>query len=160
MQGTNKSLEKNSKALFRKGETEEIEMREALIKGLIPKKTQNRLMQLLIQRQDNNLQAAYAWTAQLTETGDIKLDEHTGRPQLLGPEQRKHLDKIVKKTELRQDLAYQVTVPRAVLFLKKEAMIRRVRWVCKYQRRRWNTTTDKATFQLFRNMIKVWYKSG
>ncbi|CAG8810701.1 30253_t:CDS:1, partial [Racocetra persica] len=44
-------------ALFRKGEKEEIEMREALIKGLIPKKTQDRLMQLLIQRQDNNLQA-------------------------------------------------------------------------------------------------------
>jgi signal transduction histidine kinase len=34
-------------ALFGKVEAEEIEMREALIKGLIPKKTQDRLTQLL-----------------------------------------------------------------------------------------------------------------
>ena len=44
----------------------------------------------------------YRWTAQLTKTGDIKLSEHTGHPRLFGPKQRKHLDKIVKKTELRQ----------------------------------------------------------
>ena len=34
-------------ALFRKNEAEEIEMREALIKGLIPEKTEKRLTQLL-----------------------------------------------------------------------------------------------------------------
>ena len=34
-------------ALFGKTETEEVRMREALIKGLIPKETQNRLWQLL-----------------------------------------------------------------------------------------------------------------
>ena len=34
-------------ALFGEGEANEIEMREALIKGLIPKKTQDRLSQLL-----------------------------------------------------------------------------------------------------------------
>src|SRR6185437_9539417 len=131
----------------------------------------------------------YKWTAQLTETGDIKLGEHTGRPRLLGPEQQKYLDKIAKKDrtatskeltevlnntypglniaprtvrENLQHLGYQVTVPRAVPLLKKEAMIRRVCWARKYQRRRWNTTvfSDEATFQLFRNTLKVRYKPG
>jgi len=131
----------------------------------------------------------YRWNAQLNETDDIKLGEHIGRPRLLGPEQSKYLDKITKEDrtatskeltevlnntytglniaprtvrENLQDLGYQVTVPRAVPLYKKEAMICRVRWARKYQRRRWNTTifSDEATLQMFQNTIKVQYKPG
>ncbi|KAF0529164.1 transposable element tc3 transposase [Gigaspora margarita] len=105
----------------------------------------------------------YRWTTQLTETSDIKLGEHTGHPQLLGPEQKKYFDKIVKQDRtvtsinlievlnniysglniasrmVRENLttfSYQVTVPYTVPLLKKEAILYHVSWACKYQRRR------------------------
>ena len=51
-------------ALFGKVEAEEVEMREALIKGLIPKKTQDKLAQLLsskTRQQFANTVAKTAW---------------------------------------------------------------------------------------------------
>ena len=51
-------------ALFGKVEAEEVEMREALIKGLIPKKTQDKLAQLLSSKsrqQFANTVAKTAW---------------------------------------------------------------------------------------------------
>ncbi|CAG8553897.1 17283_t:CDS:2 [Cetraspora pellucida] len=37
------------------------------------------------------------YTTQLNKTDNIKLNKHTECLQLLGPEQKKHLDKIIKK---------------------------------------------------------------
>ena len=44
----------------------------------------------------------YRWTAQLNETGDIKLGEHTGHLRLLGPDKASTLTKSRRKTELQQ----------------------------------------------------------
>ncbi|CAG8500849.1 10620_t:CDS:2, partial [Scutellospora calospora] len=128
-------------------------------------------------------------SAQLEQTGDIKINKPSGRPKLLSFEQKKKLKEMVKKRRLAtskklaetlnniylslniaprtvrenlQNIGYKVVVPHAVPLLKKEAMIRQVLWACRYRKRPWNKAifSDEATFQMFRNTVKVRYKSG
>ena len=129
----------------------------------------------------------YRWVAQLAETNDLKQGKRPGRPKKLTSKQRRYLGLIAtgeecatssELTEILNDkypdlnitartirdnlkqLGYKVCVPRPTL--TKKAMKRRVAWAQAHLNKRWGRTvfSDESTFQLFRNTIRVRYKSG
>ena len=95
-------------ALFGEEEANEIEMREALIKGLIPKKTQDRLSQLLSTKSRQHFINVVTWTAWDTFYKQVwrirceKIIEWEKREEITGKTKRKSYNKKKNPNEKRK----------------------------------------------------------